>query len=114
MARQKGSKNKPKEDKGTRPVTGQSIASSINSSMTKFAPLKIEGGQIPEAELVEMAERAKNYKNGTVVITDPILAAEMATSPLNASHKDYKPLPDNWNELGKVAKLEWLTAHPRR
>lgn len=22
--------------------------------------------------------------------------------------------PSNWNELGKIAKLEWLTANPRK
>lgn len=22
--------------------------------------------------------------------------------------------PSNWNDMGKIAKLEWLTAHPRK
>jgi hypothetical protein len=83
--------------------------------------LKIVGGQLPEVEIIEMAERAKNYQgpamavpNGTLVVTDPILAAEMATSRLNADHKNHKPLPDNWHELSKTDKLKFLTENPRR
>lgn len=42
MSRPKGSKNKPKVDKGTLEVTGLSISASISSSLSKFVNPKPE------------------------------------------------------------------------
>jgi len=150
MGRKKGSKNKPKEDNGTRPVTGLSIVASINSSLSKFARAKepfdkkpptinledMEGEfevdldkkvefrvppkdaydseKLPDTTIDEHPMYIDASKKGTLAVTDPILAAEMATSRLNADHKNHKPLPDNWHELSKTDKLKFLTENPRR
>jgi hypothetical protein len=96
-----GSKNKPKIDKGTRPVTGQSIVASINSSLSKFAHLKNQPKQDGGFVGALPAVNAKDciIKEGFNDI---------------ANGRNETPYPSNWESLSKVAKLQWLTANRQK
>jgi len=110
--------------------------------------VKIEGGQLPESEIVEIAEAARAYQGAQIRRIDP-LSPEVAAAIYNSEHPDQftkmhtvpakleklvevlqdvelaksaiaklkktsspePSYPSNWNELGKVAKLQWLTAN---
>jgi hypothetical protein len=147
MGRKKGSKNKPKEDNGTRPVTGLSIVASINSSLSKFARAKepfdkkpptinledMEGEfevdpdkkvefrvppkdaydseKLPDTTIDEHPMYIDASKKGTLVVTDPLVAASLARNPRNADHQNHIPFPEDWDKMGKVDKLKWLTEH---
>ena len=153
MGRTKGSKNK---QKSRPPGSGKK-------------KLKIVGGQLPEAEIIEMAERAKNYRpikavydgeklpdttidehpmyetvkpvllNGPVFdqgkiqkrINDltnhevietidgvqelpPLKGVQPSSLAIDTEKLNVPPFPSNWNEMGKVQKLKWLTANHRK
>lgn len=51
---------------------------------------------------------------GYLMVNDPIQASALARAPFCASAKDEIPFPEDWDKMGKIAKLEWLTAHPRK
>jgi|ERR1700677_2002398 len=50
-------------------------------------------------------------KKGTLVVTDPLVAASLARNPRNADHQNHIPFPEDWDKMGKVDKLKWLTEH---
>lgn len=99
MSRPKGSKNKPKDDKETGPVSGLSIAASIAQSLSKFAKAEPPFDKKPELRYV-----------------DPV-SPEVAVAIHNQEHPEQHtetyevPLPKNWNEMGKIDRLKWLTEH---
>ena len=37
----------------------------------------------------------------------------IASNPKPPKIKD-QPFPSDWDKMGKIARLEWLTAHPRK
>jgi hypothetical protein len=65
-------------------------------------------------KLVEAAMNSKNSMNGTLVVSDPLKAAALARHPKNTSAKEEVPFPDDWDKMGKIQRLEWLTANPRK
>jgi hypothetical protein len=178
MGRKKGSKNKPKEDNGTRPVTGLSIVASINSSLSKFARAKepfdkkpptinledMEGEfevdpdkkvefrvppkdaydseKLPDTTIDEhpiyetvkpvllngpvfdqgkIQKRINDLTNHEVIETidgvqelPPLKGVQPSGLAIDTEKFNVPPFPSNWNEMGKVQKLEWLTANPRK
>lgn len=74
----------------------------------------IEAGQLPESEIIQIAETAKNYTPSRLeaiaeVMEDVFLAKRKIDQFKQKPAAPERPYPSNWNELGKIAKLQWLT-----
>jgi hypothetical protein len=67
--------------------------------------VKFEGG-LPEAEIIEIAEKARRYDAG---ITADLL--KEATEIELMRSKPKTTFPDNWSGLNKIERLKWLTAN---
>ena len=55
---------------------------------------------------------AENDKiTGRLTITDPIEATGLARHPSCATASEQVPFPSDWDKMGKVDRLKWLTEH---
>jgi hypothetical protein len=70
---------------------------------SKNKPKIIIEGQLPEAEIIQIAERARDYKGNVKEYFNDI-----------ANGRDETPYPSNWESLSKVDKLSWLTSNRRK
>jgi hypothetical protein len=101
MARPKGSKNKPK------PGSGKKKAEMGLQNTDMILPGNLGNVVMGNGEVREI-EKVFKGNDGTVTMTIGAKKPVIDVSPNST------PLPSNWNEMGKVAKLEWLTANPRK
>lgn len=125
----KKKKDAGKEKKGPgRPkkafIDPKEIQKKIAETKEKLKNLPILYGPIKEILVAASEETAKldietaitpsQSMRGTIIVADPLKAAALARHPKNASAKDEVPFPDNWDKMGKIQRLEWLTANPRK
>jgi hypothetical protein len=94
-----------------------------------FQQLKkdFDAAQLPEAEIIQMAEAAKNYQGPAMAVTSEIpqpgnwkndfekkgFAVTPNKGILVVDADKFKSYPPDWDKMGKVDKLAWLTANPR-
>jgi len=76
-------------------------------------PRKIVSSFKELKEAIDEGFKPVSSNNGRLVVTDQIDAAALARHPKNASAKDEVPFPENWDKMGKIDRLQWLTAHKK-
>lgn len=108
MGRKKGSKNKPKEVVG--PFNGDKLQEEFDEVFGEKGLQNTElilPGNLGNVTMlngdVRPIEKVFKKKDGSVTLTigAPKIPKEI-------------PFPDDWDKMGKIARLEWLTAHPRK
>jgi hypothetical protein len=128
-----GSGNKPKAEgkKRGRPKKGNKVLQAAAASVEFVKPEIDEKlmNYLPSTDIIlpgnlgniatpdgttRPIEKVFKGKDGSVTLT--IGVPNRVKEHFNdvANGRDEKPFPSNWNEMGKVQRLEWLTAHPRK
>lgn len=100
-------------------ATSYTPDNSIEVNEEMFRPENLEARLLPESEIIEIAETAKNYTPSRLkaiaeVMEDVFLAKKKIDQLKQKPAAPERSYPSNWGEMGKIAKLEWLTANPRK
>ena len=112
-----GSKNKPKTFNSIEEFK-EDLRKGADKAMEEGMK---EAGLVPETGINNMqlvGEERKKHLEKVYSLPDGVIelrASEKKPAGLAIDISKFElPFPSNWNEMGKVQKLEWLTANPRK
>lgn len=74
-------------------------------------PRKIESFKALKEEMDVAARYQPSNLEKMVEVLQDVELTKKAIADLKKTSSPEPPYPSNWNELGKIAKLQWLTAN---
>lgn len=106
--------NTEKKKRGRPPGSGKknALASKVDFKYTTAESFDSDNvaGSIQDEHPMYVTSKLEKV----VEFVDDIERAKKAIAKLKKTDSPEPPYPSNWNEMGKLQKLEWLTANPRK